>query len=234
MKKLFDKLAPGNKQTQKDSLLLGKTVQIFKHTVRCDEVIGEGGYATSECSCDLGFLSDLGIADNPGSPCSACHRPCIFCVAFVTSRLRSAWGSKRAGPRALRSLRHSQCMPSTARSHSLPPRFCTASAHTNLPSCMITHTVYKTREVSSGQLFALKHIRLHSDADCIKEVQHEGTVMAKLKAHPNILHMHAIAFAGAKGENIMGWAGAPDEGTGKGKVGGLADAGSLDELLHEC
>uniref|UniRef100_A0A7S0RFW0 non-specific serine/threonine protein kinase n=1 Tax=Chlamydomonas leiostraca TaxID=1034604 RepID=A0A7S0RFW0_9CHLO len=60
-------------------------------------------------------------------------------------------------------------------------------------------SIYKAREVTSGQVFAMKHIRLSTSED-INETMREGQIMARLRQHPNILKMHAMAFAGSQGK----------------------------------
>ncbi|GFH25976.1 protein kinase domain-containing protein [Haematococcus lacustris] len=66
-------------------------------------------------------------------------------------------------------------------------------------------SIYRCRDERTGNIYALKHIRLGVDgmgaggggSDSIAEIQQEAIVMAKLSGHKNILSMHAIAFAGA-------------------------------------
>lgn len=61
-------------------------------------------------------------------------------------------------------------------------------------------SIYKAHDVNNpGTIYALKHMRLHADSDAIKEVQQEAKTMAKLKGHPNILRLLAVAFAGPPG-----------------------------------
>jgi hypothetical protein len=48
-----------------------------------------------------------------------------------------------------------------------------------------------------------QHLRL--DRDNIGEVQREAKTMAKLRGHPNILRLHAVAFAGPKGSETDGF-----------------------------
>ncbi len=59
--------------------------------------------------------------------------------------------------------------------------------------------IYRVRDASSGQTFALKHLRLQGDQEHITEVQREAKTMAKLRGHPNVLRLYAVAFAGPKG-----------------------------------
>ncbi|EFJ43797.1 hypothetical protein VOLCADRAFT_95933 [Volvox carteri f. nagariensis] len=66
-------------------------------------------------------------------------------------------------------------------------------------------TIYKCVNMKSGHIFALKHMRLGADADAIKEVQQEAKTMARLKGHPNILRLHAVAFAGPAGSETDGF-----------------------------
>ena len=65
--------------------------------------------------------------------------------------------------------------------------------------------IYKVRDVNTGQLFALKHLRLQADADALVEVQKEAKTMANLRGHPNVLRLHAVAFAGPKGAETDGF-----------------------------
>ncbi|KAF5835406.1 kinase-like domain-containing protein, partial [Dunaliella salina] len=60
-------------------------------------------------------------------------------------------------------------------------------------------------DVATGDVYALKHLRLGAEQDLLKEVQQEGLVMAKLKNHPNILRLHAMAFAGSPGKETDGF-----------------------------
>ncbi|GLI65494.1 hypothetical protein VaNZ11_009030 [Volvox africanus] len=66
-------------------------------------------------------------------------------------------------------------------------------------------TIYRCVDMKSGHTFALKHMRLGADADAIKEVQREAKTMARLKGHPNILKLHAVAFAGPVGAETDGF-----------------------------
>lgn len=61
------------------------------------------------------------------------------------------------------------------------------------------------RDISSGGLYALKHLRLNGDQEIIAEVQREAKTQAKLKTHPNILRLHAVSFAGPKGGETDGF-----------------------------
>ncbi|KAG2493277.1 hypothetical protein HYH03_008414 [Edaphochlamys debaryana] len=66
-------------------------------------------------------------------------------------------------------------------------------------------TIYRCTDVRTGQTFALKHMRLAAEPEAIREVQMEAKTMAKLKGHPNILKMHAVAFAGPPGAETDGF-----------------------------
>ncbi|GLC50517.1 hypothetical protein PLESTB_000388400 [Pleodorina starrii] len=66
-------------------------------------------------------------------------------------------------------------------------------------------TIYRCVDIKSGHTFALKHLRLGADGEAIKEVQQEAKTMARLKGHPNILRLHAVAFAGPKGGETDGF-----------------------------
>lgn len=65
--------------------------------------------------------------------------------------------------------------------------------------------IYRVRDAVTGQQFALKHLRLQGDLEHIEEVQREAKIMAKLRGHPNILRLHAVAFAGPKGGETDGF-----------------------------
>eukprot|EP00775_Hariotina_reticulata_P009414 gene9414-9578_t len=65
--------------------------------------------------------------------------------------------------------------------------------------------IYAVADISSGARFALKHLRLGGDSETIAEVQREAKAMAKLKGHPNILRLHAVAFAGPRGGETDGF-----------------------------
>jgi serine/threonine protein kinase len=65
--------------------------------------------------------------------------------------------------------------------------------------------IYKVRDVNTGQLYALKHLRLQADAEALVEVQKEAKTMAKLRGHANVLRLHAVAFAGPKGAETDGF-----------------------------
>eukprot|EP00879_Flechtneria_rotunda_P026603 GHRR01028377.1.p1 GENE.GHRR01028377.1~~GHRR01028377.1.p1 ORF type:complete len:183 (+),score=37.86 GHRR01028377.1:135-683(+) len=65
--------------------------------------------------------------------------------------------------------------------------------------------IYRVTDISSGHKYALKHLRLAGDVENIQEVQREAKTMAKLRGHPNILRLHAVAFAGPKGNETDGF-----------------------------
>ena len=65
--------------------------------------------------------------------------------------------------------------------------------------------IYRVREVNTGQLYALKHLRLSAEQELIRDVQREAKTMAKLRGHPNILRLHAASFAGPKGSETDGF-----------------------------
>ncbi|KXZ56289.1 hypothetical protein GPECTOR_1g254 [Gonium pectorale] len=66
-------------------------------------------------------------------------------------------------------------------------------------------TIYRCVDMKCGVTFALKHMRLAAEPDAIKEVQQEAKTMARLKGHPNILRLHAVAFAGPPGAETDGF-----------------------------
>lgn len=66
-------------------------------------------------------------------------------------------------------------------------------------------TIYRAKDINTGTLFALKHTRLGADAEAAKEVQQEAKIMAKVKGHPNVLRLHALAFAGPPGAETDGY-----------------------------
>jgi AP2-associated kinase len=59
--------------------------------------------------------------------------------------------------------------------------------------------VYRARDMKENKVFAMKHLRLAGNPEASLEVQLEAKTMAKLRGHPNILYLHAVAFAGPKG-----------------------------------
>ena len=65
--------------------------------------------------------------------------------------------------------------------------------------------IYQVKEVNTGQLFALKHLRLAGHPDHIMEVQREAKTMAKLRGHQNILRLHAASFAGPRNQETDGF-----------------------------
>lgn len=65
-------------------------------------------------------------------------------------------------------------------------------------------TIYKARCMESGNLYAVKHLRLTADAEAIKEVQNEAKTMTKLQGHPNVLQLLAVAFAGTPSHYGLG------------------------------
>lgn len=82
--------------------------------------------------------------------------------------------------------------------------------HPHSPTHLITRTnththTTRVKDASSGALFALKHLRLNGNAETIADVQHEAKTMAKLRGHPNILRLHAVAFAGPRGAESDGF-----------------------------
>ncbi|MEW5303498.1 MAG: hypothetical protein WDW36_006184 [Sanguina aurantia] len=62
-------------------------------------------------------------------------------------------------------------------------------------------SIYKVVDNTSGAVFALKHVKMQaeSDGESYAEVQQEAKAMEHLKGHPNILRLHAVAYAGAAG-----------------------------------
>ncbi|KAG2440961.1 hypothetical protein HXX76_003814 [Chlamydomonas incerta] len=64
-------------------------------------------------------------------------------------------------------------------------------------------TIYRCTDVKTGLAYALKHMRLAPDT--VDEVKAEAKVMARLKGHPNILRLHAVAFGGPTGAETDGF-----------------------------
>lgn len=58
--------------------------------------------------------------------------------------------------------------------------------------------VYAASDTAGGGRFALKHLHLAGDAETIGLVQAEAKTMARLRGHPNVLRLHAVAFAGPR------------------------------------
>lgn len=59
--------------------------------------------------------------------------------------------------------------------------------------------IYKARDINTGDVFALKHLRISPDAESAELVQREARTMSRLRGHPNILRLHAAAFLGPAG-----------------------------------
>eukprot|EP00198_Chlamydomonas_reinhardtii_P011722 XP_001701059.1 serine/threonine protein kinase 7 [Chlamydomonas reinhardtii] len=64
-------------------------------------------------------------------------------------------------------------------------------------------TIYRCIDGKTGLAYALKHMRLAPDT--VDEVKAEAKVMARLKGHPNILRLHAVAFGGPTGAETDGF-----------------------------
>ncbi|WIA38907.1 hypothetical protein OEZ86_005060 [Tetradesmus obliquus] len=65
--------------------------------------------------------------------------------------------------------------------------------------------IYRVTDLASGATYALKHLRLNGDPTLIQEVQREAKTQARLKGHPNVLRLHAVAFAGPRGGETDGF-----------------------------
>ena len=65
--------------------------------------------------------------------------------------------------------------------------------------------IYKVRDAENGKPYALKHLRLAADPEHIQEVQREAKTQVRLRGHPNILRLYAVAFAGPKGQETDGF-----------------------------
>jgi AP2-associated kinase len=65
--------------------------------------------------------------------------------------------------------------------------------------------VYRCTDGASGHPFALKHLRLDGDAGHIAGAQREAKAMARLRGHPCVLRLHAVAFAGPRGGETDGF-----------------------------
>ncbi|GMH33332.1 hypothetical protein BSKO_01166 [Bryopsis sp. KO-2023] len=62
-------------------------------------------------------------------------------------------------------------------------------------------SIYRVRDSSSGEQFALKHIHLQEGAQTREEVCHEAKMMKKVNGHANVLGLIAVAFGGgARGQ----------------------------------
>ena len=57
-------------------------------------------------------------------------------------------------------------------------------------------SIYKVRETTSGQAFALKHMRLAGDQECIRDMTVEVETMMKLRGLPHILRLVAVGYGG--------------------------------------
>ena len=65
--------------------------------------------------------------------------------------------------------------------------------------------VYRCTDSATGHPFALKHLRLDGDASHIAGAQREAKAMARLRGHPCVLRLHAVAFAGPRGGETDGF-----------------------------
>ncbi|CAD7705229.1 unnamed protein product [Ostreobium quekettii] len=59
-------------------------------------------------------------------------------------------------------------------------------------------SIYRVKEVTSGEMFALKHLRL-GGKETVDLVRREAKVMNRLKGRPNILRLISVAFGGEVG-----------------------------------
>ena len=57
-------------------------------------------------------------------------------------------------------------------------------------------SIYKVRETTTGQAFALKHMRLAGDQECIRDMTVEVQTMMTLRGLPHVLKLVAIGYAG--------------------------------------
>lgn len=64
------------------------------------------------------------------------------------------------------------CSVSVSHASSLAVKSC--RFRHSLCTVLCAAAVYKARDVSTGALYALKHIRLNADTDALKEVMQEG------------------------------------------------------------
>ena len=60
-------------------------------------------------------------------------------------------------------------------------------------------TIYRVKDVTTSSILALKHVRLHGEAEAILDCQTEVNTMKQLRGHPNILTLRASSFLGVKG-----------------------------------
>lgn len=65
--------------------------------------------------------------------------------------------------------------------------------------------VYRCTDSATGHPFALKHLRLDGDASHVAGAQREAKAMARLRGHPCVLRLHAVAFAGPRGAETDGF-----------------------------
>jgi AP2-associated kinase len=65
--------------------------------------------------------------------------------------------------------------------------------------------VYRCTDGATGHPFALKHLRLDGDAGHVAGAQREAKAMARLRGHPCVLRLHAVAFAGPRGAETDGF-----------------------------
>lgn len=65
-------------------------------------------------------------------------------------------------------------------------------------------SIYRVRDASTSEVFALKHIRLADGSGARgqtrREVCHEAKNMKRVRGHPNVLALVAVAFSGGPRE----------------------------------
>ena len=57
-------------------------------------------------------------------------------------------------------------------------------------------SIYRVRETTTGQQFALKHMRLAGDPECIRDMTVEVQTMMTLRGKPHVLKLVAVGYAG--------------------------------------
>lgn len=61
-------------------------------------------------------------------------------------------------------------------------------------------SIYRVRDAATAKLFALKHVRIQDGGQSRKEVCYEAKIMKKVRGHPNVLGLIAVAFGGGTKE----------------------------------
>jgi hypothetical protein len=191
MRKLFGR-TPGGRGSE--APLINKTVQVGQFTVLC-EALREYLSHAHACCKGGGAPRCIRAAAPALQGCNGKQRHAQHLI--LSARLRLQAGGclfitlLRDIEVWLRLLAH------------LPP--CTPPAPAAPVGSGGYADIYRTTELSSGARYALKHLRLGGEPALIAAVQAEAKAQARLRGHPNVLRLHAVAFAGPRGAESDGF-----------------------------